>query len=100
MRIGEARKKRGWTFHTAAAHMRGVSEQQLRNLEGIGGQRETEPSKVQAGTMLEILRTYHPDVSLDDFIGSRTLYRLSPRDESAKKRLRRYALANYAHGAA
>lgn len=78
MNLTEARRKRNWTFHQAANHMRGVTEQQLRNLEGIGAQRETDPLNVRLGTALEILRVYHPDVTLDAFCGEKTLFRIHP----------------------
>lgn len=72
MTLTEAREKRGWTFHRAAQEMRGVTEQQLRNLEGIGAQRVTDPLNARLGTVIEILRVYHPDVDLDDLAGEAT----------------------------
>jgi hypothetical protein len=80
--LTDARRKRNWSFHQAAAHMRGVTEQQLRNLEGIGATRPTDPLNVRLGTALEILRVYHPDVSLDAFAGEKTLFRLHPTGRS------------------
>jgi hypothetical protein len=56
--------------------MDGVTEQQLRNLEGIGATRTTDPLNVRLGTALAILRTYYGDVTLDDFVGARTGFAL------------------------
>jgi len=79
--------------------MQGVTEQQLRNLEGLGATRATDPLHVRLGTALEILRVYYPDVPLDTFVGGRTLYRLTPKDQGAKRTLGRYASRNYSRGA-
>lgn len=94
MTLTTARERRGWSFHEAAAHMNGVTEQQLRNLERIGSTRKTEPLNVRLGTALEILRVYHPDVSLDDFAGEKTLFRLEP-TRGSRRALREWGQRNY-----
>lgn len=96
----EAREKRGWTFHRAAQHMRGVSEQQLRNIEGIGAARPTDPLDCKLRTILEILRVYWPDVQLNDLVGEDTLLRVTPSDTAARGKLRVYAASNFAEAAA
>ena len=93
----EAREKRGWTFHRAAQHMRGVSEQQLRNIEGIGAARPTDPLDCKLRTVLEIVRVYWPDVSLTDLVGEDQLLDFRATD---RKKLRIYASANFAEAAA
>lgn len=80
MDIAQARKRRGWSFDRAVQHMRGIYEQQLRNLEGEGATRPTDPLKVSLKNALEILRAYWPDVSLDDFVGEATGFKLVPTD--------------------
>lgn len=91
MNLTQARTKRGWSFHTATQHMRGVYEQQLRNLEGQGATRTTDPLNVSLKHVLEILRAYWPDVALDDFVGEATGLRLMPTDGEAQRSLRRHA---------
>lgn len=76
MNLTQARTKRGWSFHVATQHMRGVFEQQLRNIEGEGATRTTDPLNVSLKHVLEILRAYWPDVSLDDLVGEATGFRL------------------------
>lgn len=96
----EAREKRGWTFHRAAQHMRGVNEQQLRNIEGIGAARPTDPLDCRLRTILEIIRVYWPDVQLNDIVGEETLLRFAASDAPSRKRLRGYAAANFAEATA
>lgn len=64
----KAREKRGWSLTAASRRMPGVSEQQLRNLEGIGATRSTRPAHVRVRTACVILEAYWPDVSLRDFV--------------------------------
>ena len=62
----KAREAKGLTFTQAAQRMRGVSEQQLRNLEGIGATRDTDPAHIRVETALEIIRQKlpHPPLTL------------------------------------
>lgn len=91
-----ARKKRrdsqgkSWSFTAAANHMAGVSEQQLRNLEGIGATRDTDPGHIRVATALEIVRVYWPDVDLEDFVLGTDLA-AKPRSSVARRRLKGYA---------
>ena len=88
----EAREARGWSFTAAANRMNGVSEQQLRNLEGIGATRETDPGHIRVTTALEIVRLYWPEVDLVDFCESTDLVARA-KDPTALRRLKGYATA-------
>ena len=95
--LRDARVKRSWTLHRAAQHMAGVTDQQLRNLEGASGAtRVTKPGRLRLDTAIEILRAYWPDIDLDDLMGERTLLKVTPSDHGAKRRLDRYAAAQFA----
>lgn len=85
-----ARDAKGLTFTQAANRMVGVSEQQLRNLEGIGATRDTDPGHVRVETALEIIRVFWPHVQLVDFSPA-TLLAVRPKDSSARRRLKGYA---------
>lgn len=69
--------------------MNQVSEQQLRNLEGIGATRDTDPAHVRVETALEIVRVYWPDVDLADFVPY-SLLKARPRDSTSARRLKGY----------
>ena len=84
-----AREKRGWTFTGAANRMHAITEQQLRNLEGIGNTRETEPGHVRVETALEIVRAYWPDISLQHFVEDTDL-KACPRDSESRRKLKGY----------
>ena len=86
----KARTARKWSLTAAANRMEGVSEQQLRNLEGIGATRDTDPSHVRIATALEIVRIYWPDVDLDVFVPATDLG-TKPRSSVARRRLKGYA---------
>ena len=78
------------SFTQAANRMVGVSEQQLRNLEGIGATRDTKPGHVRVETALEIIRVFWPDVQLVDFAPGTPLA-VKPKDSAARRRLKGYA---------
>ena len=85
----EAREIRGWSLTKASNHMEGVSEQQLRNLEGIGATRDTDPAHVRVQTAMEIIRVYWPDVQLIDFVPDTDLL-AKAQDRQAERRLKGY----------
>ena len=85
----EARTARGWSLTGASNRMQSVSEQQLRNLEGIGATRDTDPAHVRVETALEIVRVYWPDVELRDFVPASPL-KARPHDTTAARRLKGY----------
>jgi hypothetical protein len=85
-----ARKKKGWTLTKASNHMSGISEQQLRNLEGISATRDTLPENIKVKTALEIIRVYWPDLDLADFILDTDLA-AKPASPAANRRLKGYA---------
>jgi hypothetical protein len=86
----EAREKRGWSIFGAACRMRGVSEQQLRNLEQRGATRPTDPAHVRVKTACEIIRVYWPDVQLTDFVPDTDLC-AKPANRMALRRLKGYS---------
>jgi hypothetical protein len=85
-----ARKVKNLTFTQAANRMRGVSEQQLRNLEGIGATRNTDPAHVRIETALEIIKVFWPEIDHNDFVPE-TPFSCRPRDSAARRRLKGYA---------
>ena len=68
--------------------MPGVSEQQLRNLEGIGATRDTSPAHVRVRTACVILEAYWPDITLRDFVSDAEL-KVVAADRGASRRLKR-----------
>ena len=85
-----AREAKGLTFTQAANHMVGISEQQLRNLEGIGATRNTDPGHVRIETALEIIRVFWPELDHRDFV-PHTILSCKPVDSSARRKLKGYA---------
>jgi len=85
-----AREAKGLSFTQAANRMVGVSEQQLRNLEGIGATRDTDPGHVRVETALEIIRVFWPELDHRDFV-PRTLLSCKPIDSAARRKLKGYA---------
>ena len=85
-----AREIRGLSLTQAANRMVGVSEQQLRNLEGIGATRDTDPGHIRVETAFEIVRVYWPDIHPVDFV-PRALLAFKPIDSSARRKLKGYA---------
>ena len=71
--------------------MRGVAEQQLRNLEGVGATRDTQPGNIRFATAIEIVKAYWPLVGVDDFI-SDPLLKFKPTRIKAERRLKGHVL--------
>jgi hypothetical protein len=90
-RLSSARRAKGWTYYRAAQYMKEVRPQQLRNLEGKGGNPlGTHPGSIRLDTALEILRAFWPDLELEDFAGPDCPFRIVPRDKKAARRLKGY----------
>ena len=86
----EVRLARGWTFTGAANRIRGVTEQQLRNIEGVGATRDTDPGHIRLETALAIIEAYWPDLDFSDFV-ERTDLSAKPSNATARRRLKKYA---------
>lgn len=74
-----ARKKRGWSTYQAANKMHSVLPNTLRTLEGLNPDREPAGDECKLKTVLDILETYWPDVSFDDFAGRQLIFTCVPR---------------------
>jgi len=87
-----ARLDRKLTHYAACQMMRGVSQQQLINLEHLPNRTRTpEPSKITIAVVAEIVAAYWPDVQLEDFLPDLgTPLRFTPRDSNASRRLKGY----------
>lgn len=66
-KLTTARKSKGWSI-TKTAQQVGISEQSIRNLEGQGATRTTNPANVQASTMVRLLELF-PPLDIKDFVG-------------------------------
>lgn len=75
MKLRRARRRRKWSYYQAAKAI-GCSMQQVRNLEGIGASRATDPACVQLRTAVAILAAYAPDVTLEDMLGAAAPFEL------------------------
>ncbi len=88
-----AREKRGWTIHEAEKRIGLSSHNMLRTLEGINPDREPGGAACKLATVLKIIRTYWPDVTLDDFSDDELLFKLVAKDVKARRRLKGYSPA-------
>ena len=87
-----AREAKGWSFTEASHHMKGVAEQQLRNLEGIGATRDTDPSRIRFATAMEITRAYWPAIQPRHFSRG-ALVEFRPSSATARKKLKGYVVS-------
>jgi hypothetical protein len=87
-----AREAKGWSFTEASQHMAGVAEQQLRNLEGIGATRDTDPSRIRFATAMEITRAYWPSIQARHFSPG-ALVEFRPANATARKKLKGYVVS-------
>jgi hypothetical protein len=83
-----AREKRGWTHYSATARMVDVFPNTLRSLEGFNPDRSPEGMDCMLRTVLEIVRVYWPDVTLQHFADEGQLLRLVPVNAKAERRLK------------
>lgn len=88
-----ARRLRGWSIHGAANRMGFSSHNVLRTLEGLNPDRQPGGPSCQLQTVLTIIRTYWPDVTLDHFAEEDLLFKLVPKDPKANRRLKGYLAA-------
>ena len=68
--------------------MNGVLPWTLRSLEGLNPNRSTDGMECKLKTVLEIVRVYWPDVTLEDFAGDGVLLRLAPKDSNSGRKLK------------
>lgn len=84
------RRARGLSIWQASQKMDGVFPATLRTLEGRNPDREPGGDECKLKTVLEVVRFYWPDVTLEDFAGRELLMRLVPKDAKAERRLKGY----------
>jgi hypothetical protein len=65
-KLVRARVQKGWTVNGAAGRTQTVHHFTLRKLESG----ETDPTKVTASTMIDLLKLYPGDLEIGDFVGS------------------------------
>jgi hypothetical protein len=70
--------------------MEGVFPYTLRTLEGQNPDREPGLDNCRLKTVLEIIRVYWPDITLEDFANRELLIRAVPKDAKAERRLKGY----------
>lgn len=88
-----AREKRGWSIYQASERMPRVYRNTLRSLEGGNPDRDTAGLDCRLHTVLEIIRVYWPDVTLEDFAECEQLVRLVPKDVKAERKLKGFIAA-------
>jgi hypothetical protein len=88
-----ARERRGWTIYQTVQRMDGISHWTLRSLEGDVPDRNTRGIDCRMKTVLEIIRVYWPDVTLDDFVDDDILFKFSPKNVAAERKLKGFMSA-------
>jgi len=73
--------------------MDGISHWTLRTLEGLNPDRDTKGIDCKLKTVLEIIRVYWPDVTLDDFVDSDLLFKFTPKNTASERKLKGYMSA-------
>jgi hypothetical protein len=86
----KARDKRKLSIWQASQKMDGVFPNTLRSLEGKNPDRNTDGLECKLKTVLEIIRLYWPDVTLEDFADRTLQMRLVPKDAKSERRLKGY----------
>lgn len=85
-----AREKRNLSIWQASQKMEGVFPGTLRTLEGLNPDRDPAGDDCKLKTVLEIVRLYWPDVTLEDFTGCELLIRVVPKNAKSERRLKGY----------
>lgn len=62
----------------------------LRTLEGLNPDRAPGGADCKLSTVLAVIQTYWPDVTLDDFADRDLLFKLVPTDAKSHRRLKGY----------
>lgn len=86
----KARRIRRLSIWQAAQKMDGVFPYTLRTLEGQNPAREPRGERCELKTVVEIIRAYWPDITLDDFMDRELLIRAVPKDAKSQRRLNGY----------
>lgn len=90
LKLRAARELRKLSIWQASQKMDGVHPNTLRTLEGKNPDREPGGDECKLKTVLEIVRLYWPDVTLDDFAQRELLFKLVPKNATAVRRLKGY----------
>ena len=85
-----ARRSRSQSIWQATQKMHGVFPYTLRTLEGQNPERNPRGDRCELKTVLEIIRAYWPDLTLEDFADRELLIRAVPKDAKAERRLKGY----------
>jgi hypothetical protein len=88
-----ARDKRGWSIKLAANRIGFNSTNTLRTLEGLNPDRNTHGLDCKLDTVLKVIETYWPDVTLEDFAEKELLTRVVAKDAKSNRRLNGYLAA-------
>jgi len=86
--LRKARAMRGWSIHQASNRMLDVLPNTLRTLEGLNPDRNPACAECKLKTVLEIIRVYWPDVTLEDFAQRELLIKVVPKNAKANRRLK------------
>jgi hypothetical protein len=86
----KAREKRKLSIWQASQKMDGVFPNTLRSLEGKNPDRHPAGFDCKLKTVLEVIRLYWPDVTLEDFAECELLIRLVPKNAKSERRLKGY----------
>jgi hypothetical protein len=85
-----AREKRRLSIWQASQRMDGVFPNTLRSLEGKNPDRHPAGAECKLKTVLEIVRLYWPDVTLEHFAERDLLMRLVPKNAKSERLLKGY----------
>ncbi len=89
----DARERRGWSIHGASQRMGLSSHTLLRTLEGLNPDRDPGGEDCKLSTVLTVIETYWPDVTLDDFADRSLLFKVVSKNPRALRRLKGYLSA-------
>jgi hypothetical protein len=86
----KARRLRRLSIWQATQKMDGVFPYTLRTLEGQNPERNPRGDRCELKTVLELIRVYWPEITLDDFTDRELLIRVVPKDAKSHRRLNGY----------
>lgn len=92
-KLRAARELRGWSILDASKRIGFASHNSLRTLEGLNPDRDPNGGNCSLTTVLEIIRVYWPDVTLEDFTKTTLLFKIVPKNMKDFRKLKGHLAA-------
>jgi len=89
-KLRRARESRKLSIWQASQKMDCVHANGLRTLEGLNPDRSPSGERCELKTVMEIIRVYWPDITLEDFMGRPVSLKLVPKNTAATRSLKGY----------